>query len=107
MLDCIFCKIVNKEIGTSLIYEDADCVVFSDLHPKANTHLLVVSKCHIPSIKEITYADSKLLGNLLNVCRISAKKLKLKGYRLQINVGSDGGQEIFHLHIHLLSNSKS
>lgn len=105
MNDCLFCKIVNGEIPSEFIFENDDCVAFKDIHPKASTHILIVPKKHISSIADVSYEDAPLLGKLLNYAREIAEKLSLSGYRLSINVGKDGGQEIFHLHIHLMSNS--
>ena len=103
MSDCIFCKIVNGEIGTEFLYEDSDCVVFRDINPKTATHLLIVSKKHIPSIADMEMGDKKIIANLVACAKKIAEKLELKGYNLQINGGKEGGQEIFHLHIHLMS----
>jgi len=103
MSDCIFCKISSGLFDTDFVYEDDLCVVFPDINPKAKTHLLVVPKSHLPSIAESEATDKDLLGHLLHVCKIVADNLGLPGFRLQINVGKDGGQEVFHLHIHLLS----
>lgn len=105
MNDCIFCKIIAKEIPSEFLHEDENCVVFRDLHPKEKTHLLIVSKKHIHSIAEMESGDEKVVGHLLHMAQKIGHDLKLAGYKLQINVGKDGGQEIFHLHIHLLSKS--
>ena len=104
MSDCIFCKIINKEIPSEFLYEDENCVIFKDIHPKAKTHLLVLPKKHIPSIAEMEEGDEKIVGHLTRCAKSIGSKLNLSGYQLQINVGKDGGQEIFHLHIHLMSN---
>ncbi len=101
--DCIFCKILNGEAGTEFLHEDDNCVIFRDIHPKANTHLLIVPRRHIPSIIDVTDNDKELISDLILNAKKIAEKLKLNGYNLQINVGKDGGQEIFHLHIHLMS----
>ena len=103
MEDCIFCKIISKEINSDLLYEDEQCIVIKDLYPKAKTHLLIIPKKHIESIITLEDEDQIITGHLINTAKNIAKKLNLKGYKLQINVGKDGGQEIFHLHIHLLS----
>lgn len=104
MQDCIFCKIIRGEIESNFIYEDDVCVVFRDINPKAPTHLLVVSKKHIASIAEMDIEDESIIGHMIVCAKKVANNLKLKGYRLQFNVGKDGGQEIFHVHLHLLSN---
>lgn len=103
MSDCIFCKIVGAEIPSDLLHEDDICIVFKDINPKARTHLLIVSKKHIPSIADMEAGDETVIGHLFRVAKDVAKKLGLAGYRLQVNVGKDGGQEVFHVHVHLLS----
>ncbi|PIR54750.1 histidine triad nucleotide-binding protein [Candidatus Peregrinibacteria bacterium CG10_big_fil_rev_8_21_14_0_10_36_19] len=103
MSDTIFSRIIDGEFGTEFIYEDDICVAFRDINPKEKTHLLIVPKKPIPSIMEADESDEFLLGHLLFVCKKIGEMLKLPGYQLKINVGEHGGQEIFHLHIHLLS----
>ena len=101
MTDCIFCRIINGEFGTEFVYEDKDTVVFKDINPKANIHLLVVPKIHVESLNELD--DVELLGRLMNVVRTVTKQQGIKSYRTVINTGKDSGQEVFHLHIHILS----
>lgn len=101
MDNCIFCKIALKEIPTSLVYEDDGVVAFNDLNPQAPTHILVIPKKHYASLNDVD--DTALLGNLLNTVKKIAKKLGIKEYRTVINTGKEAGQEVFHLHIHLLS----
>ena len=105
MIDCIFCKIVSGEIKSEFLHEDDVCVIFRDINPKMKTHLLVVSKKHIPTIAEMQEGDEKIIGHLINMAKNIAKKMELSGYKLQFNVGKDGGQEVFHVHLHLMSNS--
>lgn len=105
MEDCIFCKIVNKQITANLLYEDEHCVIFPDINPKAKTHLLIVTKKHIPSVAEMQEGDEKIIGHMVRCAKELALKIAIKGYKLQIHVGKDGGQEIFHVHMHLISNS--
>jgi len=95
-MDCIFCKIINKEQKADIIYEDNDFVVFKDINPKAEMHLLVVPKKHIESLNNLE--DFKLAGKML----LLAKKFA-KSYRIQINNGRSSGQIIDHLHMHILS----
>lgn len=104
MEDCIFCKIVNKQIAANLLYEDEYCVIFPDINPKAKTHLLIVTKKHIPSVAEMQSGDEKIIGHMVRCAKELASKMAIKGYKLQIHVGKDGGQEIFHVHMHLMSN---
>ena len=101
--DCIFCKISNGEMGTEFLYEDDKCVIFRDINPKSKTHLLIVSKKHISSIADLEETDKMVVSHLIYAAKNIADKLNLKGYNLQINVGKEGGQEILHLHIHLMS----
>ncbi|MBI4975695.1 HIT domain-containing protein [Candidatus Peregrinibacteria bacterium] len=104
MEDCIFCKISQGVVKTDFLYEDEDCVVFKDIHPKAKTHLLIVSKKHIDSVMEANEQDEELLGKLVFCSKKIAKKLNISAFNLQINVGKEAGQEIPHIHIHLMSN---
>ena len=101
MTDCIFCKIINGDFNTKFIYEDENAVVFNDINTKANTHLLVVPKLHVESLNELD--DIELLGQLMNVVKKVTKQEGIKSYRTVINTGKEAGQEVFHLHIHILS----
>ena len=102
-MDCLFCKIVNKEIPSNLVYEDDKIIAFKDINPKAPVHLLIVPRKHIPSVNHLEIGDKPLMGELIFVAQKIAKEKKLKGYKLLINVGREGGQIIDHLHLHLLS----
>jgi histidine triad (HIT) family protein len=101
MSDCIFCKIINGEFGTEFVYENEWAVVFKDINPKAETHLLVVPRTHVESLNELD--DEVLLGKLMMTVKDVTKKEGIKSYRTVINTGKDAGQEVFHLHIHILS----
>lgn len=101
MTDCIFCKIINGDFNTKFVYEDNDAVVFNDINPKANIHMLVVPKLHVESLNELE--DVELLGRLMNIVRKVTKQEGIKSYRTVINTGKEAGQEVFHLHIHILS----
>lgn len=103
MDDCVFCKILAGDIPSEFIYDDDKCVAFRDINPKAATHVLIVPRKHIPTIAEMDDADSEIVGHMVLCARNIAKDLGLKGYNLQFNVGKDGGQEVFHIHLHLLS----
>ena len=98
--DCIFCKIINGDSGTEFVYENEHCVVFKDINPKAPVHLLVVPRVHVESLNELE--DKNLMGELLMAVKETTKKIGLKSYRIQINTGKEAGQEVFHLHIHIL-----
>ncbi len=105
MSDCIFCKIVQGQMDTNFIYEDDYLVVFADIRPKATTHLLFTSKKHITSLMAVTDEDTALLGHMLETLPKVAKKLGIKGFRTVINSGRESGQEVDHLHFHLLAGS--
>ena len=105
MSDCIFCKLIDKTIPTKVVYEDEQVFVFNDLHPKAEVHLLIIPKQHIVSTLELNSSHRDLIGNMM----VLANKLALehglhKGYKIQINTGVNGGQEVMHLHIHVVGN---
>ena len=103
MDNCIFCKIINGEFGTEFVYENEYAVVFKDINPKADIHLLVVPRVHVESLNELD--DETLLGKLIMTVKEATKKLGIKSYRTVINTGKEAGQEVFHLHIHILSGN--
>ncbi|MGL4485145.1 MAG: histidine triad nucleotide-binding protein [Anaerovoracaceae bacterium] len=104
-MDCIFCKIVNKEISAKIVYEDEKILAFEDLDPQAPTHVLIIPKTHVASLDELN--DKELAGYIMTKIKDIAKELGLKnGYRTVINTGEDGMQTVFHLHIHLLGKRK-
>ena len=99
---CVFCKIIRKEIPSKTIYEDDQVIVFHDIHPGAPTHVLIVPKAHVESVEDIP-AGNPLVSLLTERATQVAKELNLRdGYRLVINNGDNGGQTVFHLHLHLL-----
>jgi histidine triad (HIT) family protein len=103
MSDCLFCKIVAGEIPSAMVYEDEHCIVFKDLYPKAKVHLLVVPREHVASLKEVDESHDALMAHMLRLLPKLAEEQGLDtGFRTIINTGRGGGQEIFHLHIHLL-----
>ncbi|HZK71899.1 MAG TPA: histidine triad nucleotide-binding protein [Clostridia bacterium] len=108
MEDCIFCKIINKEIPAEIIYENEFAVVFKDIHPQASVHVVVVPKKHI---KSLNYIDETFSADLLGIhlaVKEVAKMLGVSesGYRLISNCGKNAGQSVFHLHYHLIAGSK-
>lgn len=103
MSDCIFCKIINGDFGTEFVYENEYAVVFKDINPKADIHLLVVPRLHVESLNELN--DEFLLGKLMMTVKEVTRKLGIDSYRTVINTGKDAGQEVFHLHIHILSGN--
>ena len=102
MSSCIFCEIIQKRVPASIVYEDDQVIAFEDIHPKARIHLLVVTKKHIPSLLEVSEDDNKLMSDTLRLLPQLAKAQGLSGFRTVINTGEAGGQEIPHLHFHLL-----
>ncbi|MDO5716562.1 MAG: histidine triad nucleotide-binding protein [Tissierellia bacterium] len=106
-MDCIFCKIVNKDIETKLLYEDDECMVFHDIEPTAPVHILAIPKKHIEGVDTMSSEDEKLIGHIFTVLQKLAEDLDLKkGYRIITNIGEDGLQSIRHLHFHLLGGRK-
>lgn len=98
--DCIFCKIINGDFNTEFVYENEYVVVFKDINPKAPIHLLVVPKTHVASLNEVE--DKNLMAELLMAVKETTKKIGLKSYKTLINTGKEAGQEVFHLHVHIL-----
>jgi histidine triad (HIT) family protein len=103
-MDCIFCKIVAGEIPSDILYQDDEVIAFRDINPIAPTHLLIVSKKHIPSLLHLTDAEAPLIGHMVKVANRLAREhgVAESGYRLAINCGKEGGQLVPHLHMHLL-----
>jgi histidine triad (HIT) family protein len=102
--DTIFGKIIRREIPANIVYEDDLCLAFTDIAPVAPTHILVIPKKPISSLTEVTIEDKELLGHLLLVVKQVAVQAGLDetGYRVVVNTGTEGGQTVFHLHLHLL-----
>ncbi len=101
MADCIFCKIVNGEINASKIYEDDEVIAFNDIRPIAPVHFLIIPKQHVESLAECKPDHEALLGRMLLLAPRLAQEKGLKGFRTMINTGREGGQEVFHLHVHV------
>ena len=108
MNDCIFCKIINKEIPSSIVYEDSEILAFRDINPVAPIHILVIPKKHISSVIELTEEDALLIGKIYTAINEITKmeKIDQKGFRVIANCGEDGGQEVKHLHFHILGGKK-
>ncbi|MDQ8021084.1 MAG: histidine triad nucleotide-binding protein [Moraxellaceae bacterium] len=103
MSDCIFCRIVRGEIPAAKVYEDEHVFAFKDIAPKAPVHILVIPKQHIATLSDVRSEDSGVLGHLLAVTpRIAAEQGCTDGFRSIINTGRVGGQEVYHLHLHIL-----
>ena len=107
MDNCLFCKIIKGEIPTSKVYEDDDILAFKDINPKAPVHILVIPKKHIESAMQLKEEDELLIGKMFTAINKIAKEYNLdNGYRIVNNCGKDGGQEVMHLHFHLLGGKK-
>lgn len=103
MSDCIFCRIVAKEIPSKTVYEDDMCYAFRDINPAAPVHVLVVPKKHIASLDEVSKADAGLVGHILSVLpAIAAAEGVAGSYRVVSNTGPRAGQSVQHLHFHIL-----
>lgn len=100
--NCIFCKIVAGSIPSSKIYEDEDVIAFHDINPSAKVHFLIVPKLHVESLASCNEQHQALLGKMLLLAPKLAKEQGLSGFKTLINTGKDGGQEVFHIHVHVL-----
>ena len=99
----VFQKIIDREIPAQIVFEDAQCLAFRDINPRAPTHVLVIPKKPIVSLDDLQDEDQSLIGHMHLVIRDLARQLDLNsGYRVVVNCGADGGQEVPHLHFHLL-----
>jgi histidine triad (HIT) family protein len=107
-MDCLFCKIVAGQIPAKKVHEDGHCLGFFDLHPQAPTHALFIPKRHLSTVNDATAADRELLGHLTVAAASYAKGAGLAedGYRLVMNCNSNGGQTVFHIHLHLLAGRR-
>ena len=106
MTECIFCKISRHEVSSDIVAEDGATIVFKDIHPKAETHLLIVPKKHIHSVSAVEVEDWSLVAELIKKAATVACERGLTGYKLVFNVGREGGQMVDHLHLHLLAGGK-
>jgi histidine triad (HIT) family protein len=103
----IFKRIIDREIPANIVYEDELCLAFTDIHPAAPTHILVIPKKEIVSVDDISPADEPLIGHIFSVIRkIAAQQGLASGYRVVSNCGPDSGQEVPHLHFHILGGRK-
>ena len=108
MEDCLFCKIVKGEIPSSKVYEDEEILAFKGINPAAPIHILVIPKKHIISLAHMEKEDEALIGRIYGVINEIARDqgFKENGYRVIVNCGKDGGQEVMHLHFHLLAGKQ-
>ena len=105
---CIFCKIVKKEAQATILFQDDQVTGFRDTHPVAPTHILIVPNKHMESLNDLVEDDKTLIGHMFLITRqIAAQEgLRERGYRIILNTGTDGGQTIFHLHLHLIGGQR-
>ena len=108
MEDCLFCKIIKGEIPSTKVYEDEEILAFNDINPAAPIHILVIPKKHIESLAHMEKEDEKIVGKIYGVINKIAeeKGFKDNGYRVIVNCGKDAGQEVMHLHFHILAGAK-
>lgn len=103
----VFQRIIDREIPADIVYEDEHCIAFKDIHPAAPVHVLVVPKQVIPTVNDVTAADEAVMGHLFAAAKLVAEKMGLSGgYRIVVNCGPDAGQEVMHVHMHLLGGRK-
>jgi len=100
----LFEKIIAREIPAKIEHETDDIIVIHDINPKAKLHLLIIPKKPIKTVQDMGENDVLLMGKLFETAKILGEKLNLEGYKLQVNVGEKGGQEVFHIHMHMLAN---
>ncbi|EGW55800.1 zinc-binding protein [Candidatus Endoriftia persephone str. Guaymas] len=108
MDSCLFCKMVKGEIKPDTVYEDDEILAFRDINPQAPLHILVIPKRHIATLNDLTPADAELVGKLVLTAQQIAKQegFSEQGYRTLFNCNADGGQEVFHIHLHLLGGRR-
>jgi histidine triad (HIT) family protein len=108
MENCIFCKIVNKEIPAKIVYEDDSILAFDDINPQAPVHVLLIPKAHFSSLNDVPDMKSDLLGHILLKARHVAqiKGVKESGYRIVLNTARDSGQDVLHIHFHVLGGRR-
>ena len=107
-MDCVFCQIVAGKIPSDILYQDEEVIAFRDINPQAPTHLLIISKRHIPTLAHLSDAETPLIGHMAKIANQLAREqgISESGYRLVINCGEQGGQLVPHLHMHLLGGRK-
>jgi histidine triad (HIT) family protein len=103
LTDCLFCRIIRKELPSDIVYEDDDVLAFRDIKPEAPVHVLIIPKRHIASLANLTDEDTDVMGHAMFVASRLARDLGIsEGYRVVTNCGKDAGQSVFHIHMHLL-----
>jgi histidine triad (HIT) family protein len=105
--DCLFCKIAKGKIPSKKVYEDAEMLAFADIRPAAPIHLLLVPKEHIPTLADCTVEHQALLGRMLLLApQLANEAGQTNGFRVSFNCGPDGGQEVYHLHLHIMAGPR-
>ena len=104
MSDCLFCKIIRRQVPGSIVYEDDRVLAFNDINPQAPTHVLIVPKRHIASLSELSVEDDQIVGELVRRAAAIAHErgIAAGGFRAVFNTNRDAGQTVFHIHLHLL-----
>jgi histidine triad (HIT) family protein len=102
---CIFCQIIDKSVPATIIYEDADIIAFNDIQPSAPIHVLLVPKRHLPTVNDVDATHAALMGHLFLTAKHLAEQWDIvaQGYRLTVNVGRGAGQQVDHVHMHMIS----
>lgn len=108
MEDCIFCKIIKGEIPSEKVYEDEEVLAFKDINPATPIHILIIPKKHIENLLQVTQEDSYLISHIYTVINKIAKDMGIEenGFRVITNCGKDAGQEVMHLHFHILAGTQ-
>lgn len=103
-MTCLFCQIASGEIKSELVYEDKTVVAFKDIAPKAPVHILIIPRKHIATLNDVEHSDFSLLATLMQTAQQLAQQLKISeaGYRVLMNCNQNGGQAVYHIHLHLL-----
>lgn len=106
--DCIFCKIIEGKIPSTIIYKDEKVTAFRDVHPMAPVHILIVPNQHLDDLNSVTIGDETSLGHMFTTAKMLAEKegIQESGYRVVVNTGEAAGQTVFHLHMHLLGGKQ-
>ena len=106
--DCLFCKIIDKEIPSAFVFEDDKVIAFRDINPQAPVHILIVPRRHIATLMDLTEKDKEIVGHIYLVAKKLAEKegVSEKGFRVVANCNADAGQAVFHIHFHLLGGRR-
>jgi len=107
-MDCLFCKIAQKQINAKIAFENERVIAFYDLFPQAPVHILIIPKTHYSTLNDVPATESAILGELMATATVIAKELDIaeSGYRVVMNCNADGGQSVYHIHLHLLAGRR-